>query len=85
MQPRSQQPPTANRQPQRLFMSIHVDLCCKVILYITLSSYTLYLSPKQGFEHMTEYRPEAVAKGRYSVTCSNLSFGGENIMRTNLT
>ena len=55
------------------------------IKYITLSLYALYLSPKQGFEHVTEYRPEAVAEGRYSVTCSNLSFGGENIMRTTLT
>ena len=59
--------------------------CCKVILYITLSSYALYLSPKRGFEHVTVYHPEAVAEGRYSVTCSNPSFGGENIMRMNLT
>ena len=31
---------------------------CKVILYITLRSYALYLSPKRGFEHVTEYHPE---------------------------
>ena len=31
---------------------------------------------------MTEYRPEAEAEGQYSVTCSNLSFGDENIMHT---
>ena len=57
----------------------------KDIKYITLKLYSLYLSPKQGFEHVTEYRPEAEAEGRCSVTCSNPSFGGENIMRTNLT
>ena len=55
------------------------------IKYITLSLYALYLSPKRGFERVTEYCPEAVAEGRYSVTCSNPSFGGENIMRTIFT
>ena len=33
------------------------------IKYITLKPYALYLSPKRGFEHVTEYRPEVVAEG----------------------
>ena len=45
----------------------------------------IFKPPDLGFEHVTEYRPKAVAEGRYSVMCSNPSFGGENIMRTNLT
>ena len=45
------------------------------IEYITLNSYALYLSPKRGFEHVTEYLPEVVAEGRYSVMCSNPRFG----------
>ena len=45
-----------------------------------LRSYALYFSPKRGFEYVTEYPPEAVAEGRYSVTCSNPSFGGKNKM-----
>ena len=55
------------------------------IKYITLSLYTLYLSPKRGFEHVTEYHPEAVAEGPFSVMCSDPSFGGKSIMRTVFT
>ena len=48
-------------------INIHLLIVAN-IKYITLRSYALYLSPKRGFEHVTEYRPKAEAEGRYSVT-----------------